>query len=259
MKKLLVITALSVCAAMNLNAQTVLVSSSSDKIPKNYIKLNLTSIALKNYSIQYERALTKTISIALAFRDMPTTNLPFKSQILKQVKSDDESAEKIINNLTMSNFAITPEVRFYLGKKGYGRGFYIAPFYRYAKYEIAKVMVDFEVQNNGVPEQRNVTLGGNVTANTGGLMFGAQWALARHISLDWWILGPHFGVSSGDLTGVPDQQMSSEDQAEVRDKLEDIDIPMIKKTVSVNSNSAAIIFDGPWAGIRAGISIGFRF
>jgi hypothetical protein len=31
-----------------------------------------------------------------------------------------------------------PEVRFYLGK-GYGKGFYIAPFYRNLKYDITGV------------------------------------------------------------------------------------------------------------------------
>ncbi|MEN6619406.1 MAG: hypothetical protein ABFC28_07930, partial [Rikenellaceae bacterium] len=86
-----------------------------------------------------------------------------------------------------------------------------------------------------------------------------QWALSKHICLDWWILGPHFGVSSGDLTGIPDPALTELEQIELRNKMEDVDIPMIDKKVEVSSNRAAMIFDGSWAGLRAGISIGFKF
>jgi hypothetical protein len=41
--------------------------------------------------------------------------------------------------------------------------------------------------------------------------------------------------------------------------MEDFDIPMVKKTVNVTANKVALIFDGPWAGLRAGISIGISF
>ncbi|MEN6618369.1 MAG: DUF3575 domain-containing protein, partial [Rikenellaceae bacterium] len=215
MKKLFIITALLACSSMQLNAQTVLVSSASGNVPKNYIKTNLTSIFIKNYSLQYERVLNKTISIAVAYRNMPNTSIPFKDQIIKMVDSDDATTEDAINSLTMSNYAITPEVRFYLGKKGYGRGFYIAPFYRYAKYDVANVVVNLDVTVNEILQQRSIILDGKITANTGGLMFGAQWALSKHICLDWWILGPHFGVSSGDLTGIPDPALTELEQIEL--------------------------------------------
>jgi hypothetical protein len=90
-------------------------------------------------------------------------------------------------------------------------------------------------------------------------MIGAQWALGKHICLDWWILGPHFGISSGDVLGLPSAPLSVEDQQEIEDELNGIDFPMFKQTVDVTADKASMIFDGPWAGIRAGLSIGVKF
>jgi hypothetical protein len=45
-------------------------------------------------------------------------------------------------------YTITPEVRFYLGK-GYGKGFYIAPFYRNLKYDITGVNFTYTNQIGG--------------------------------------------------------------------------------------------------------------
>ncbi len=41
--------------------------------------------------------------------------------------------------------------------------------------------------------------------------------------------------------------------------LENIDIPLTNKTVIVTANNVAMKLDGPWAGLRAGISLGFKF
>jgi len=187
---------------------------------------------------------------------MPNTTMPFKNQIIKNMGSDNSDAQDVINNLTTNNYAITPEIRFYLGKKGYGRGFYIAPFYRYANYSAENIIINYTNEDTG---EESLTLDGNITANSGGFMLGAQWALSKFICLDWWILGLHYGVSSGEMNGIPSQTLTPEDQITVRENMEDIDIPMVKKTVVVGANKATMIFDGPWAGLRAGISIGIRF
>lgn len=259
MKKLLLITGLLLfCTLSNIFAQEQQSSTSENKvrIPKNYLKFNITSIVLKNYSVQYERALSKTISLAFTFRDMPSTNLPFKSQILKQVDANDESARNAIEGVKIGNMAYTPEVRFYLGKKGYGRGFYIAPFYRYAKFDASNLEIDYEYQNSDDQQvNANIFMSGNITANTVGLMFGAQWALGKYICLDWWLLGPHAGKSKGDLSGIPSEAIPPEGQTEIRQTLEDLDIPMVKQTVEVTENKVNMKIDGPWGGIRAGISL----
>jgi hypothetical protein len=90
-------------------------------------------------------------------------------------------------------------------------------------------------------------------------MFGVQWALGKHISLDWWILGVAYGVSSGVLNGVPTPAIPEADLADVKREIEDMDIPMVKKTATVTPNSVRVDLTGPWAGIRSGIVFGVKF
>ncbi len=226
------------------------------KPKKNLIKLNLTGLPLRNYSVQYERVLSKRLSVAFSYRNMPEGNLPMKDFIIDNIDSPDQEAIDIINNFTISNYAITPEIRLYLGRKGYGRGFYIAPFYRSASYSGGNMVFHYQDDNN---VEQNVTLSGDIKSQTFGLMFGAQWSLSRFLVLDWWILGPHAGNGKGDLIGTSSQTMTADQQNELRQNLEDFEIPMVKKTVSVNANGATMSVDGVWAGIRAGISLGIKF
>jgi hypothetical protein len=53
--------------------------------------------------------------------------------------------------------------------------------------------------------------------------------------------------------------LSEDEQNSLREELSDLDIPLTKETVSVNANGASLKLDGPWAGVRAGISIGIKF
>lgn len=220
----------------------------------NLIKINVTSLPLKNLSVQYEKVLSKTVSVAVSFRYMPMSAIPFKG-LLKNAVGDNQDAQDIINKSRISNFAATPEVRFYLGK-GYGEGFYIAPYYRYVRFSTNTVTVNYTASTG---PKRSVELSGDLTANTGGLMVGAQWFLGSHFSLDWWIAGAHYGSGSGNFNGVPGIPLTIGEQNEIRQNLEDIDIPLTEKTVSVTANNVAVKFDGPFGGFRAGILIGIRF
>ncbi len=42
----------------------------------NFIKVNLTSLPMMNFSLQYERVFTKRISGAVSFSLMPEKNIP---------------------------------------------------------------------------------------------------------------------------------------------------------------------------------------
>lgn len=262
-KHLLFIAAF-VCISSQINAQldsssTTGVGTKKEKTKtsqRNFVKVNLTALVLKNYSLQYERTLNRKFSFAVAFRIMPESSIPFKGQILKLVGDDDPDTKEAIESFRPSNFAITPEIRFYLSKKGYGRGFYIAPFYRYASFKTNQMVFTYE---DNVGAESKINLAGKLTANTGGLLFGAQWLLGRRVCLDWWILGPHFGSGSGSFVGTTSQPMDQSEQNDLRQQLEDLEIPFTDKTVNVNANGATLKLDGPWAGIRAGISLGIRF
>jgi len=257
-KPFFIVTMLFICATVKLDAQTAPDASQKTDNAKeknmhqmNLIKINLTAIVLKNYSIQYERVLSKPVSLALSYRIMPTSKLPFANAISDAIGDDDPDAKKTIENLRMGNFAITPEARFYLGK-GYGKGFYIALFYRYASLTINHMPVDYDNNNS-------LDLSGKLSSNTGGIMFGAQWNLGKHMCLDWWITGPHYGSGVGDFNGVSSQPLTPTQQNELRQNLEDLDIPLTTKTIQINANGASLKLDGPWGGVRAGILLGIKF
>ena len=220
----------------------------------NFLKTNLTSIPFSNYSLQYERVMSKKISLAVTYRNMPTSYVPFKSAVQNAV-GDDQNTKDIVSQTRINNYAITPELRYYLGK-GYGKGFYIAPYYRFVKFTTNQVPINYEV----IPGIRKVvTLSGDLTANTGGLLLGAQWLLGKQFCIDWWIIGAHYGSGTGDFVGKPNTPLSPAEQDEVRQQLEDIDIPLTRKTVNVTANNVSVNLDGPFGGLRGGISVGFRF
>jgi hypothetical protein len=223
------------------------------KIASNFLKTNLTSIPLKNYSLQYERVVRKKMSLAISFRAMPTTSIPFKAMVLDAVGNDPDT-KATIEKFRLSNFAITPEVRFYLGK-GRGKGFYIAPFYRYSSFRTNDLIFTY---SDGLGGTGEIALSGKLTSHTGGLLFGAQYMLGRHFCLDWWILGPHIGAGRGTFTGTSSEPLTPTEQNDIRQQLENIDIPLTHKTVTVNTNGASLKLDGPWGGIRAGLSFGVR-
>lgn len=249
--KTTLITAFILLSLVSLQAQEKNISTPK----KNLIKVNLTSLPLSNYNGQLERILGKKISIAVSYRYMPLGNIPFKNDIVK-IANGDAGAQKTIDQLLVSSSAITPELRWYPGKKGYGRGFYFAPFIRFANFHGEGIKIEF-TPVNGVTD--NISLSGDVKSTTYGLMMGAQWFLGKSIVLDWQIIGPHYGSGNGSLLGLSSFSLSTAEQNAIKDAVNNLDIPMTTLTSEITSNSLKLNLDGPWAGIRAGISLGFRF
>ena len=232
-------------------------NSNDDVMGKNNnVKISLTSLVFKNVQFQYERILTKRIGVVVGYSFISKGSVPFKSQI-NDLVSDDPDTKDMFNNAELGYSAITPEVRFYLGK-GYGKGFYIAPFYRHIKYDISGVNFKFE-SDLLAGQQENINMGGKLTANTFGLQFGAQFNLGKNIILDWWIAGPHYGTSKGDFDGKTNRTLTPNEQAELQKELDSIDLPIGDVTAKATANGATLNISGPWAGIRSGLSLGYRF
>ncbi len=249
MRKLCLLIFLIV-SATTLWAQKEKETESPEPSKKNVVKINLLAIALKNISIQYERAVARKVTIAGTFRFMPKGTIPMKSSFIDL--ADDPETERQINNLRVGDFAFMPEVRYYLSKKGAFRGFYLGLYANIANYN-----ADLVYEYDDAGKTKTIPMNGHITGITGGLMIGAQFKLSKSIYLDWWALGPGYGSSNGKISGQ--QSMTSSEQQSLRDDLADLDIPLTKYTYEVNGNGATINFKGPWAGIRSGICIGFRF
>jgi len=262
MKRQLVSSLIFICAISFVTAQQVSQTNSAgpERTSMNFVKVNLTSLLIKNYSLQYERVLSKSISAAISFRIMPETGLPFKDQIINIADITDPDVKEIAENLLISNYAITPEIRYYFGKKKYGNGLYLSLFYRYGSYNFNNIVFDVEYEEGDGPTMDATA---DIKSHTGGLLLGSQWSLGKYVCLDWWILGPHFGVSSGDAIAISSYQLDLEEQQdfrdEVNDALVDADIPMLDYKISTTSDQVSLNFDGPWGGLRFGLSIGVKF
>ena len=235
------------------DAQSTTKTDSVKSKKRNLVKVNVLALPLNTISLQYERLLTRKISIGLGFSTMPKGSIPFKSTFKSLV--DDEDTKDQLENLKTSNLTITPEVRFYLGKGNY-KGFYVAPYARYTRFTAA---LPYNYDDAGTT--KTINLDGKVTAFTGGLMFGAQWRLSKIVYLDWWIVGGAYGTSKGDLTGTRDIPLTQNEQDALRESLNDLkeDVPLVKINSDVNENGAKVHVDGPWANLRAGLSVGIRF
>jgi hypothetical protein len=181
---------------------------------------------------------------------MAEGKVPLKSTFVKL--ADDPDTERQLNNLNVGNMAVMPEVRFYLGKKGVFRGFYLGPFASIARYS-----ADLLYEYDDAGSIKTIPLSGDVNSFTGGLMIGAQWKLSKRVYLDWWILGANYGTSKGDISGQ--QKLSASEQQSLRDELDELDVPLTKFTYVVNESGATVNFKGPWAGVRSGICIGINF
>lgn len=220
----------------------------SDK--KNIIKLNVLALGLKNITVEYERKISKKTTLALSGRVMPESGLPFLGTFQSAI--NDPITKLQAANFRTGNFAIMPQVRFYLGHKGAYRGFYIAPFVSYAQYS---GNLPYIYADNG--SQKTIYLSGDLHAISGGLMFGSQWKIKKSLYLDWWIFGPHYGSSKGSIVGK--KTLSPSEQSSLKSELDAVDISFLTTTNSVDANGATVFFKGPWGGVRAGLCLGFRF
>lgn len=250
MKKSFIIISCLLCSVTEAQENT---DSSQEKM--NIVKTNVTAYAFRNINLSYERVINQWFSVNIGFGTMPEGKVPFINAFLK------EEDEERFQNLRVKATHFTVEPRFYLGK-GYGKGFYIAPYYRYS--DLSSNTFDFYYDYNG-PDGNTYQIplkgGGKAKGNSGGLMVGVQFFLTRNqnLILDLWIAGAHYGGGKGDFSMTSDFVLTPDMQAQLKKEIEDLDLPFVKYTVETNASGAKIKVDGPWAGFRSGLSLGYRF
>lgn len=222
---------------------------------KNIVKTNLTAFIFRNYNLTYERSLTSWLSVGVSYGNIPEGEVPLLNKFLKEDDNDFS-----FNGSQLSNTQITLEPRLYLGT-GYGHGFYFAPYYRQTKIQIDKLNYNmyFGDEDNATP----VNVSGNITGKSYGLMLGSQWFIGKKNNwvIDWWILGGHYGTSEGNLDAATNRVLTPDEQLELQQSLEDIDLSVVnfKTTSTTNNHGAKMALTGPWLGLRAGLSFGYRF
>jgi len=220
-----------------------------DYDPQNELKINLLGISFKSISFEYERQISRKTTVSFGFRGMPKSSLPFKNSFNNFIS--DTSTANQLDNFKTGNVALIPSIRFYVGRRGAFHGFYIAPFLEYAHYTADLLYKYYDGDYKTIP------LSGSMNTFTGGFMLGAQWNLSGSIGIDWWILGPHYGISKGSISGK--KSLSSSEQDALKFELDNLDIPLTKTTNNVDASGATVDFSGPWSGIRSGLCIGIKF
>ncbi|MEJ7695040.1 DUF3575 domain-containing protein, partial [Daejeonella sp.] len=244
-KKLFLLLALGIITSTCLAQETTEEARQKTTVEggKNLVKINLLSLPVRNISLGYEHQIGRRVTAALGFRVMPKGGLPLRSTISDLI--DDPETDRQLDKLEIGNVAFTPEVRFYLGKEVM-RGFYLAPFVRISSYNV-DVPIEFDV--NGTTQV--MPLSGKLNTFTGGLQIGSQWRLGGKMYLDWWILGPQYGSANGAIDGK--KALNAQEQQELREELQDIEVPFAETTTTVNASGARLDIKGPWAGLRAGL------
>lgn len=253
MKKLLCILAL-VCT-VKVNAQKLIGGD-------NILKGSVTSLALKNYHISYERSLNHFMSVSASYRYMPKGSLPLQSIAKKYI---DNSAINF-DLFQMGNNALTFEGRFYLGLQKMS-GFYIAPYARFANFDLAVPVEYTYTPDKAVgaiispaPVTKTADLNGTIKSNSYGAYIGIQKQLLTKLVLDIWLIGGHYGNSNGNLKFVAPEKLPAQAIISLQKTLDDTNMNPFELKSKVDQNGATAYMKGPWAGIRGlGISLGLRF
>jgi hypothetical protein len=252
MKNLILISLLSLTSIVN--AQSLIGG-------KNILKTNLSSDALNNYNLTFERSLNRFMSVSLSYRKMNKQKLPLKAF----AKQFIENPAIDFDNFQIGNSAITAEARFYLGISKMS-GLYIAPYARMATFDLT---VPFDYTYSPVSPTPNVTLpaipmhaelDGSIRSTSFGVYTGMQFQLLTKLVLDLWIIGGHYGTSNGKLTFVAPNGTPALALNELKRTIDQTKTAPFSLATTTTSNGVVTDAAGPWAGIRGlGITLGFRF
>ena len=228
----------------------------------NIIKGNLTSFALKNYHLSYERSLNHFMSVSASYRYMPKSSLPLQSIAEKYI---DNSAINF-DLFQVGNNALTFESRFYLGLQKMS-GFYIAPYARFAEFDLS-VPVEYTYTPDPTvgaiignkPITKTAGLNGNIKSNSYGAYIGLQKQLLTKLVIDIWFIGGHYGNSNGNLSFLAPEKLPTQAVDALQKTLDDTKLNPFELKSKVDQNGATADMKGPWAGFRGlGISLGLRF
>lgn len=227
--------------------------------PNNQLKINFLPLIWNTYSLNYERKLAKRFTFGITGNYKPQGKPPLKNYIQKMFGELDQNYlnnEFDIDRLEYSTWSISPEFKYYLGKSGAFKGFYIAGF---AKYESLNIIYDYalEIETSDRHYLVDIPLKGDLLAFTGGLYLGVQFKLNENCYIDWQIIGGNFG--SGKLDVSVFQNLTTEEQEKIKEFALNIQEELSDINYDINEKGAKIWGAIPWVGLRTGLSLGYTF
>jgi hypothetical protein len=226
---------------------------------KNLIKFNVTGVIVQDYTLQYERVLSKGQSIALTVGISPNVPLPFKSTLLSDFGGNSDAKRAILTTV-YKKYNITLEYRFYFNGNA-PKGLYFAPFLRYM--DMSQSQYYTFTPSDGKLHTAHMT--SQFSGFGAGFLIGDQFLIGQHWAIDWWIVGPFYGTKiNADFVGTDPQMgdMTAQDLANVVNDIEKIKLPLYKTTAVLTqaTNTIEAKITGPYYGIRAfGLCLAYRF
>lgn len=213
------------------------------------VKWAPASIYFGKLSFSGEYSLNDKQSLTLG------VGIPFNKTVRQEIDDEEES-------LTHKTFSLMAGYRFYLGKRP-GNGLYLEPFIKYLTHDAHSIL---EGDVGGSTRQFHFT--SDYSAVGVGGQLGVQFTIGNNFMIDLYFLGPEANIAKHETlsreigAGPPwDAQDAQDAEEEIKDFFSDI--PLLKDklevTVNANSRSANTKYSGFLPGIRAGVSIGFRF
>lgn len=225
---------------------------------KNIVKYNpFGTILYKTVPLSYERVLAEKLSVSLGVGVRIPSYIGGKAgEFLSDTASFGSSGFGIDK---LKGYFFTPEIKFYPGKKGHGKGFYLGPYYRYSKYWTG--MSASYVDKDGF----NYDFDADIAIKTSGigLQLGAQWLIKDKFAIDFYFLGPRYEmkkiiayVESDDVNNWDQLAVSFED--DINNTISEY--PMLGK-FSAEAGSDNVKLSMPFSIInyRFGLSFGYAF
>lgn len=257
---------IGICAAQSTSAETSAAPDTEETpvFKKNNVKINLTSLALNNYSLSYERSLTRKVSFVAGYSLMPSTNVG-EMNSTKMIaekfffQDEDGDIQEHLNNANFGDQSFTGELRLYLGKHAGPRGFYVAAYGRQTNMQFDYLDTYEPMMGDDIP----LPYIGKLNGFGGGLMIGAQWLISNRITLDWYIAGAHYGKLGGDISVKQDfSRLSESEKRELEAEAEERFTVGGRKLIdaTITNEGAHGKVDAPFLGVRGfGFNLGIAF
>jgi hypothetical protein len=218
---------------------------------KNVFKFLPVNIPFQSNSFEYERMINAKNSFTLGI------GLANQQSLLGKYGIDSNSD---IQKAELGTSHIRVAFRHYGGgKRNLPRGFYIEPYVKYQNIT-GKASISGTVDQNQ-PYQGNLDI--NLTTMNFGFQLGAQFLIAKRVTLDFYFFGLEAGVMSGNVTATSDQLSQVDNlKSKVEDAISNLppfigDKLTVTQPTSSQINVKASSVPYPW--LRGGISIGIAF
>ncbi|MEM6317402.1 MAG: hypothetical protein AAF960_07010 [Bacteroidota bacterium] len=222
---------------------------------KNIVKLNLPNLAFGNLTLNYERVLSARNSVTLNLGYIRPQSVNYL--VPTEIENGEVELEGLIDN-RFSGLTATLEYRMYGKKKGAPKGFFYAPYLRYANYSY-DFTDEFDTESSTTTDYYNIE---SKLSTVGlGIQIGFQWFIADRISIDWGLLGvaAQYYTFSSTFTSTDDSFDYGELEAEFTSDIDDTPLSSSGLEFTASEDNLKLKWPLLFGGARTYLSVGYKF